>query len=187
MYRCTLLIREGLTLNAPYPSCHENRTPFPFIHLDEFALRSHTTLDRFIFGGNASNRCKWSATPPIARILTFSFRAMPRMYAHQLFLSIGRDHRHPTLRAEYAMHNVRGIGVAHVLSPLRGLVLHSTLPSASRWANEFRPAGSVRERCEAGPSTHAWIYERICATSASKTFSLYLPGESCATVTQRQC
>ncbi len=51
-------MREGLTLNAPYPSCQANGTPDSFIHLDELAFKSQTTFDRFIFGVSAMSKCK---------------------------------------------------------------------------------------------------------------------------------
>ena len=48
----------------------------------------------------------------------------------EVFLSIRRNHRGALLGAEYAMNNVGCIGMAHLLSPLRGWSSCFQLPSA---------------------------------------------------------
>src|SRR6185369_15236573 len=50
MYSRVASKRDGLTLNAPYPSCHANRCPASFSCLEEIVLRLRTSVARGIRG-----------------------------------------------------------------------------------------------------------------------------------------
>ena len=59
----------------------------------------------------------------------------------EVFQAIRGDDRGALLGTEYTMKEVGCVCMAHLLSPLRGLVETDIFPALTRWANEFRPPG----------------------------------------------
>jgi len=78
----------------------------------------------------------------------------------QILAAFGINHCHSSFGAENAMHKVRRICVAHVLSPLRGFPPALAFPALTRWANEFRPFGLAMDRLN-GPVATRYVYPEI--------------------------
>ena len=57
MYLTTVGTTDALTLNAPYPCCHENVNPCSCAHRDEFALIVATALARVKVAGICTKKC----------------------------------------------------------------------------------------------------------------------------------
>ena len=117
MYRLTAGACDGLTLKAPKPSCHENRSRFSDSQRDEFALRSRTIDESEFFAGNANKMLNVIGRAAQSKNLHVQILGDPKHICKKPLLLIHRNQIQAFLCAENAVNQISGVGVGHGVVP----------------------------------------------------------------------